>query len=50
MMKNFLLCAIAGNFLPMEDQQRYATPAHFAQGLPEVWVPVGWRMPGTKCS
>ena len=32
MTKNLLLCSKAGNFLPVEDRQRCATPEHFAQG------------------
>ena len=32
MTKNLLLGSIAGNFLPVEDRQRCAKPARFAQG------------------
>ena len=32
MTKNLLLGSIAGNFLPVEDQQRCAKPPRFAQG------------------
>ena len=46
MTKNLLLCSIAGNFLPVEDRQRCATPEHFAQGTSGGLGPGGAQISG----